>query len=139
MLRVWCRIYPSKFFIQSRHAIRSRALDKAVKRNDINNEPQQTPLICAFCRWKAVSLGDKKDGLLVFGGDPLDFDGVGRIYLNDLWQLNFEEDSITPKWQQLHYGEGQSFCWHASSDLPDISSLVQKNAMSPFSFCMTFS
>ena len=64
-------------------------------------------LLIVLCRWKAVSLSDAKGGLLVFGGDPLDFNGIGRIYLNDLWHLNFKEDPATPYWEQIHYAGGQ--------------------------------
>lgn len=53
-----------------------------------------------------MSLSDGKGGLLVFGGDPLDFDGIGRIYLNDLWRLSFQEDPATPYWQQIRYAKG---------------------------------
>ena len=66
----------------------------------------QQPIL-ALCRWKAVSLSDTTGGLFVFGGDPLDFNGIGRIYLNDLWHLYFKEDSVTPYWQQIRYEEGK--------------------------------
>lgn len=49
----------------------------------------------------------KRNSLLVYGGDPLGSDGLGKGYLSDIWRLNLSEHYTELEWQRLAIAEGE--------------------------------